>query len=185
MRRIMKCKKYFSVIVIIILLFLFCSCAKGGSDLKIEISPSNKSLIDLASKIYGETELLEVAKFDGSLKELNIKYPIECLRKDDGIYRVSYLGGGNVAVLLFDSSGNRLLGSTYSTQLSKSDFDTLVKGQSLDDVRTIDPNGEYLFLYTGRNDIPKESSHYTKDGYLITIEYDASNVIISIDKELL
>ena len=49
----------------------------------------------------------------------------------------------------------------------------------------IDPNGEYLFLYTGRNDTPKVSSHYTKDGYLITIEYDVSNVIISINEELI
>ena len=67
----------------------------------------------------------------------------------------------------------------------KSDFDKLVKGQSLDEVRAIDPNGEYLFLYTGRNDAPKVSSHYTKDGYLITIEYDVSNVITSINEELI
>ena len=84
------------------------------------------------------------------------------------MYRVSYLGDGSIAIFLFDGSGNRLLGSTYSTQLLKSDFDGLVKGQSLDEVRAIDPNGEYLFLYTGRNDTPKVSSHYTKDGYLIT-----------------
>ena len=101
------------------------------------------------------------------------------------MYRVSYLGDESVVIFLFDGSGNRLFGSTYSTQLLKSDFDKLVKGQSLDKVRAIDPNGEYLFLYTGRNDTPKVSSHYTKDGYLITIEYDASNVITSINEKLI
>ena len=101
------------------------------------------------------------------------------------MYRVSYLGHGSIAVFLFDSSGNKIWGNTYSTQLLKSDFDGLVKGQSLDEVKAIDPNGEYLFLYTGRNDTPKVSSHYTKDGYLITIEYDVSNVIISINEELI
>ena len=167
------------------MLFLICSCTKGGNDLTIEIAPSNKTLVDLASKIYNETELSELMKFNGSLNELNIKYPIECLRKDNGMYRVSYLGDGRIAILLFDDSGNKVFANTYSSQLLKSDFDEMVKGRSLEDVMAIDPNGEYLFLYTGRNDTPKVSSHYTIDGYLITIEYDASNVIVSINEELI
>ena len=153
--------------------------------MNIEISQPDKSLVDLASKTYDETDLSELAEFNGLLNELNTKCPIECLRKDNGVYRVSYLGDGRIAVLLFDSSGNKILGNTYRTQLLKSDFNGLAKGQSLDAVRAIDPNGEYLFLYTGRNDTPKESLHYTKDGYLITIQYDASCSIISINEELI
>ena len=133
----MKSIKYYSLISIIVMLLVMCSCTKGGSDLNIEISPPDKSLVDLASKIYDETELLELTKFNGSLNELNIKYPIECLREDNGIYRVSYLGDGSIAIFLFDGSGNRVLGSTYSTQLLKSDFDGLVKGRSLDEVRAV------------------------------------------------
>ena len=82
------------------MLLVMCSCTKGGSDLNIEISPPDKSLVDLASKIYDETELLELTKFNGSLNELNIKYPIECLREDNGMYRVSYLGDGSIAIFL-------------------------------------------------------------------------------------
>ncbi len=73
--------------------------------------------------------------------------------------------------------------SVKRTEVLKSDFDNLKTGQSLDDVREIDPDGEYLFLETGRNDTPKVSSHYTKDGYFITVEYDDANVIISINEE--
>ena len=119
------------------------------------------------------------------MNEMNAKFPIECLRKKNSIYRVSYLGDGNIAVLLFDDSGNRVSGNIYSTPLLKSNFDNLKKGQLLDEVRVIDPGGEYLFLYTGRNDIPRMSSHYTKDGYLITIEYDASDKIRNINEELI
>lgn len=153
--------------------------------MKVEISPQDKSLVDLASTIYDESQLLEITTFNGSMNELNNSHTIECLRENNDKYRVSYLGDGKIAVLIFDDSGNMLLGNIYSTQLFKNDFDRLVKGQSLDEVRAVDPNGEYLFLYTGRNDTPKVSSHYTKDGYLITIEYDASNVIMSINKELI
>ena len=181
----MRLTKYFFLIFLTVMLLMICSCTKGGSDLNIEISPPDKSLVDLASKTYDETELLELMKFDGLLNELNVKYPIECLREDNGMYRVSYLGDESVVIFLFDGSGNILFGRTYSTQLLKSDFDKLLKGQSLDEVRAIDPNGEYLFLYTGRNDTPKESLHYTKDGYLITIQYDASCSIISINEELI
>lgn len=169
---------------VIVLLCLLCSCVKGGSKLRIEVSP-NKNLIDLSSTVYEKKQLLEISEFNGSLSELNIRYPIECLRLDSENYRVSYLGDGCVTVLRFDKFGNKLLGSIYSTQHLKSDFDGLVKGMLLKDVRKIDPEGEYLFLYTGRNDTPKVSSHYTKDGYLITIEYDVSNVIISINEELI
>ena len=181
----MRFKKNVALISIIALLFLLCSCTEGGKNLEIEISPSSKSLIVLASRIYDESQLLELARFDGSINELNAQYPIECLREDYGIYRVSYLGDESIAVLQFDNNGNRLSGNIYNTLLFKSDFDSLTKDQSLEEVRKIDPNGEYLFLYTGRNDAPKVSSHYTKDGYLITIEYDALNNILSINVELI
>ncbi|MBQ8393471.1 MAG: hypothetical protein IJX51_06845 [Clostridia bacterium] len=181
----MRLNKILALISIIMLLFLLWSCDKGGSDLNIEISPLDKSLLDLATTIYDESQLSKIVKFNGSIDELNDQYPIECLRKDNDTYRVAYLGDGSIVVLLFDNYGNRLFGHIYNTQLLKSDFEGLIKGQSLEEVRRIDPNGEYLFLYTGRNDTPKVSSHYTKDGYLITIEYDISNIIISINEKLI
>lgn len=79
----------------------------------------------------------------------------------------------------------KILGSIYNCRKIKSDFGELKKGQTLENVQKIDPQGEYLFLYTGRNDTPKISSHYTKDGYLITIQYDDSGTIIDIAEELI
>lgn len=169
----------------VVLLFLLSSCYIGDSNMEIEISKPDESLINLASKTYNESQLLEIVKFTGSISELNSLYPIECLRKHNGIYRASYLGSESIAVLLFDDEGNRFLGNIYYPQLLRSSFDRVKKGQFLEDVQAIDPNGEYLFLDTGRNDIPKVSSHYTKDGYLITIEYDVSNTIVSINEELI
>lgn len=183
----MKLKKQFMFSVIIVLL-IFCSCNKGGSnlknDLEIQVSPPEKSLIDLTSTIYDDSQLTELSKFGGSIEELDAKYPIQCLRENNGAYRVSYRGKEKIAVLLFDNIGNKLLGNVYSCKLLKSDFANVTKGQLLEDIRKIDPDGEYLFLYTGRNDAPKTSSHYTKDGFLITIEYDSQNNVFSIDQEL-
>lgn len=177
--------KYLSITLVLMSVWLLCACAKGGADLDIEVSSSKKTLVELATITYNEVELLEIARFDGSIDELNARYPVECLRDKGGKYRASYLGNGSVVVIMFDNSGNKLLGNIYSTQQFKSCFDGLEKGQSLEKVREIDPHGEYFFLYTGRNDIPKVSSHYTKDGYLITIGYDDSNSIISVEEELI
>ena len=177
-----------SLIIIIMIIALLCflyACVTGGNNLKIKISPSDESLIKLSSKIYEDSKLLEIANFNGPLSKIDIEYPIECIRKNGEYYRVSYLGSEKVAVLVFDNSGNKLSGSVYSIQKSESDFRGLDKGQSLQDVKTIDPHGEYLFLYTGRNDTPKISYHYTRDGYLISIEYDDSNTIINVKKELI
>ena len=94
----MRSAKFYFPIFITVMLLVICSCTKGRSDLNIEISPPDKSLVDLASKIYEKTELLELMNFSGSLNELNIQYPIECLREDNGMYRVSYLGDESVVV---------------------------------------------------------------------------------------
>ncbi len=73
----------------------------------------------------------------------------------------------------------------YRDRNSKSDFNLLSIGQQLADVKMLDPKGDYIFLYTGRADIPRVSTHYTSDGYLITITYDDNNIISKIDFELI
>ncbi len=167
------------------MLCFLCSCTKGESNLDVTISPLDKSLIDLATNTYSDSQLSSIVQFGGSISEINKQYPIECVRKINGAYRVSYLGDCSVAVLIFDESGNKIIGNVYSTLLLKSDFEGLNKGELLKNVQELDPNGEYLFLYTGRNDVPRMSSHYTIDGYLISIEYDSTNTVVNIVEELL
>lgn len=174
------------VLFIIIALFcLLCSCAKGDEDIEMYLSPQDKSLGELSTQIYNETELATIASFVGSIQELDAKYHIECIRKAPTGYRVSYCGKTNLTLLLFDDLGQIIMGSVYKMSKCKSYFDTLSIGKSLEDVMELDSDGNYLFLYTGRNDIPRKSTHYTMDGYLITIEYDDENFISNIQIELI
>ena len=169
----------------IVLMHLCSSCVEGGYNLDVKTSPSDKNMNDLVSQIYDESQLNVILQFNGNINQLNDIYPIECLRKVGEHYRASYVGNNSIAIIVFDKSGKKLTGNIFSTQCLKADFDELEKGKSLDNVKNIDPKGEYLFLYTGRNDTPRISSHYTKDGYLITIEYDTSYNILSISEELI
>lgn len=151
----------------------------------IELSPNDKSLEELSTKIYNESELQDIAILEDSMQELNKKYPVECVRGTLAGYRVSYVGETDLAVIIFDTSGQKIMGSIYKISKSKENFENLSKGISLESVQKIDPNGNYSFLYTGRNDTPKQSVHYTSDGYLITIDYDEQNNISNIFSEFI
>jgi len=175
--------KFKNFIIIIFLLCNLCSCSYEGNDLNMKLSSENKTLIELSTKAYEDDEITSIMSFTGSIQELNKIYPIECIRKIPVGYRVSYCGISNFISILFDNSGNKLIGNIYKISNSKSYFNNLIIGNSIEEVKRIDPNGNYVFLYTGRNDIPKQSVHYTSDGYLLTISYDENNLISNIESE--
>lgn len=179
----MKYMKYF--LLLIILLCVLSSCGKGERELKEKICSPDINITELVSKKYSNSQLLTIAQLEVTMDELNKQYPIECLRKIGNSYRVSYLGNDSVAVIYFDNSENKILGRVYNLYLTKADFNELATGQLLETVQKIDSQGEYLFLYTGSNDAPKTSTHYTKDGYLITVEYDERNTILSVTTSLI
>lgn len=178
-------KIYVITFIIATLMILACSCGQKGYSLKENLSPTDKSIIELSARKYTTQELSDIIQFGGSVSELNKKYPVECLRSDGEIYRVSYLGFSEVAVIVFDEAENKILSNIYVTENKKSDFAELKEGQQLDAVKAIAPNGDYTFLYSGRNDVEHSSVHYTDDGYIVTVGYDNSNKIISVKYDLI
>lgn len=181
----MNLNKVNSILAALLVVFALCSCRKEENALNVELSPTNLNVNELVSVVYDESQLYDIVQSNNSIDTLNNRYPIECLRKSNGILRASFLGDASVAVLLFDQTGSLILENIYHTSTLSSDFKDLTIGDSLKAVQSIDPDGSFVFLYTGRDDTPKMSTHYTRDGYLITIEYNASSTITKIDLELL
>lgn len=145
----------------------------------------DKNIIELVSKKYSDSELTTIAQLEVTAHELDKQYPIECVREIGNSYRVSYLGNKSVAIVSFDDNENKIIGKVYTLNLTKEDFNELVTGQSLESVQTLDPKGEYLFMYTGSNNAPKISTHCTIDGYLIIVEYDEKNNVLNVRKSLI
>jgi hypothetical protein len=144
------------------------------------------------SFVYSDEQLTEIAELADTKDKLMTQYPTAYTRTVSIVQNnisnatpaieVSYRGETKVLRLMFDGiSGSKISSHYYNTLCSKNEFDTLAIGQSLSDVQMIDPEGEYFFLYTGRNDVPKVSTHYTTDGFVITITYDKNNVIEKMD----
>ena len=141
--------------------------------------------------LYSDEQLTEIAELADSKDALMKRYPTSHVRsvsiaENDSSNAspsvvVCYRGETKVLQIFFDgSSGCKISSYFYSIFCSRNAFDALEIGQSLTDVQRIDPEGKYYFLYTGRNDVPRVSTHYTTDGFCIRITYDIDNVIEKI-----
>ena len=181
----MKTIKTFLLFALIALLVLCCSCKSKEVKMKLKITPPDKNICEIIKEPKSDEELRNILDFNGTLEELNKKHPIHCIRENDAYFRLSYRGKNKIAILLFDKNGEKIYSNIYNATLLKDDFKTLKKGSTLDAVQDIDPKGAYTFLYTGRNDIPRESYHYTKDGFVLIVEYNASNIITKLHEELI
>lgn len=168
----------------IISLFL-CACVDKEDEFDMQFSSTDRPISELVTCEYSNSELEDIVSTATTIQALNARYPVECIRDCGNIVRVSYCGDDAVAVILFDNKGNRIMGRVFTTYRLKDDFETINIGSCLNDVQQIDPDGNYLFLITGRNDIPRESVHCTKDGYLITIKYTYDNAVSELLVEYL
>ena len=177
-------KKIVFIIVVVVAVQMLTSCLlKGGFDLNSVEFNENKNILEIVTTVYDESQLNDISSLRCTINELNNRFPVECIRKDFNHYRVSYAGKNMFVVIHFDEDGKWLMTHTYKANLSLSDYKTIKKGQTLAEVIEIDPEGDYIFLYTGRNDCPI-STHISVDGYLIQIIFD-SNIVDEILIELL
>ncbi|MBR3991192.1 MAG: hypothetical protein IKI91_03565 [Clostridia bacterium] len=160
--------------------------AEETPSVDFETSPDDKTVIDLSTRVYDEGQLHKIMNFKGPIEKLDEEYPIECIRAlQDGTYRVSYLGEESVVSVWFDEYGDTTYSKSFSDKLSKSDLTGLSQGMSFDEVRELDPDGDYPFVYSNVYVFQNVSHHYTKDGYLITITYDDALTITDISVGLI
>lgn len=177
-------RKYNLFCMAFIILLLLCSCEKGDN-MKFTASDSQTNITSLITTIYSDEQLDKINTNNNDINQLNADYPIQCLREIDSHYEVVYRGNQKILIVIFDHSGNKILSKVYNISVLSSTFDVLSVGHSICEVQKIDPKGDYTFLYTGRNDVPFISYHYTSDGYIIQIKYNDKNEIINIDKDFI
>ena len=188
-------RKYICLVVISVLLLLPGCNQRNMDETKMsngignttQITPEPDEIIT-----YSDVQLSEIAESEMSKDQLVGQYPATYTRtvsivQDDisnatSAVAVHYWGETKVLQLMFDdNSGNKLSSRIYNANCLKSAFEALAVGQPMSDVQTIDPEGDYVFLYTGRRDVPRVSTHYTTDGFLINITYNEDDVIEKID----
>ncbi|MCR4651872.1 MAG: hypothetical protein K5662_08990 [Lachnospiraceae bacterium] len=201
----MKLKYVIIVIVASIGTFFLNGCGNSG-DVAVEYSIINKgdsvektlnideyavegdNILKIVTKRYTDEQLKTIVGFSGNLSELNDIYPIECIRVSDGEvegkYKVTYIGEQCYAFLWFDENQEVFNRELYNKSPELRVFEHLGTDLSFDDIKKIDPNGNYVLFCLGVSDF-KTSYHCTEDGYLVTINYDDNYKIVDIQKELI
>ena len=86
----------------------------------------------------------------------------------ESVFFVFLKYGNEINIIRCEPDGKVLSSIVVVPSIDHTEFNSLI---SLRDVIDSDPNGVYLFLYTGRDDLPKVSNHFSTDGYFISISY--------------
>ena len=189
----MKRNKIYIVIGLLILCLVISYCMnislyyKGCITSHIAGKNNNsKSIMEVSTVSYNDVVLEEILACNESMSSVNKRYPMECVRHIYDSYRVSYLGQDKVLTHFYDEDGNFILGRIYRQNKFKDDFKKIHFGMKCEDVKAFDNDGCFLSLYVDGINLPKESIHYTKDGYIITIRYDKRFLrVIDIEMELI
>lgn len=169
--------------VIAAVLAVFCSC-KETFDVSGLVSDKDKNIGELITRTYSAEQLKEMIIFT-NLEQVNEEYPVECLRKKDFGYQAVYRSQKTVMLVDFDEDGLRIGAQSHDMISGYDGFDELEIGDTIRNVRELDPAGDYAFLYTDDGSLPRESIHYLESGYVFRITYDSGNIITAIDKSMI
>ena len=175
---------------VILLSACLCGCGqKAEKGFPIAVSDAGCSVFEVCRDNYTDKELTEILQYmteNRTVKALNDKYPIECLRKDADGYRVIYNSAKNLLVLKFDTEANWLerseQESIYTIMTTVAFYDPLKVGDDVEAVKAVDKYAYFAF-----EDDPSKplcSDHYCGDGYRVHIDYDADHSITAITTDI-
>ncbi len=168
-------------------------CQSNEPNFPVPLSDTTRSAYELCTKGYKDTELEKIYQFmleekTPNAKNLNEKYEIQCLRKDDDGYAVNYIGNTRILVLRFSDKGEwekrDRLHSLYRITETRGKFDALKEGDNVTKVQTIDTTCYFPFL-VDPSSTDLRTDHYTQDGYHTVILYDNSYNITSVSYGLM
>ena len=133
-----------------------------------------QNIHSLTATTYNNEGLEEIKNFEGTYYELSAKHPGGCTKAFGGSLRVTFLGKERIAVLVFDSQGNKLSGDVYATTCTLSDLSELAVGDSVEKVKQIHPDAYFPLITMDKDRV--RSEHYTVDGFVVTIYYENDTV---------
>ena len=170
---------------------LLTGCDEKPANFPVELSDTTRSAIELNTGGFRDGDLEAIYRFmlDGAtVRQLNDKYEIDCLRKTDDGYQVLYWGTKKILALDFDSEGKWLeadrFHSLYRLIGSRLKLDQLKEGDNVLKVQQADPTAFFPFL-ADRDSDDLKTDHYSEDGYHTRILYDGDFNIKSVSYELM
>lgn len=148
-------------------------------------SPYEENPRCMTTRVYFEEQLSEIANYSGTFKELLCEYSANMITKKNYGYRVSFKGESKAVNVMFDHEGNKLYDNICGISKNILHFEQ-ASVKTLEDVKMIDPNGDYSLVWDGGDGSLKKSYHYTEgEEFFVEITYDSENRITDIYYERL
>ena len=117
-----------------------------------------------------------------SISDLEKTCDVQYVDKDSPDRIAVVTGETQVLVIHFNEDGKMQSQEMRPVSPASAEFEALSAKDPINSVMEIDSNAQYGFLFSGRNDSPRLSYHYTRDGYCIEITYDDNYEIANIVK---
>ena len=175
----MNKKRTFMIYAVLAVLFLalIAYAAISGNRSKVRLKYTPGPYTDAQVN-----ELFHQTTNDLTLPELESVRDVQYLDKD--VSRKTVVVTGDSKVVLFNFLEDGTLESKDVRDISPASvtFDALSEADPISKVMEIDPKADFGFMYSGRNDVPRHTYHYTTDGYCVEISYDSNNNIIEVVK---
>ena len=133
-----------------------------------------QNIHSLTATTYNNDGLEEIKNFEGTYYELGAKHPGGCTKTVGGSLRVTFLGEGRIAVLMFDAQGNKLSGNVYTTTCTLSDLSGLQVGDTMEKVKQVHPDAYFPLITMDKDRV--RSEHYTSDGFMVTVFYENDQI---------
>ena len=162
--------------VIFILGFIYFATSKRDKKEELVYTPgpySDEQLDLISQKSFSQKQTMD---------DLENICDVQYVEKDSPEKLAVVTGDSQVLVIHYDEYGNMQSQKMCAISPSSEEFEALSAEDSVNSVMNIDPQADYGFLFTGRNDAPKLSYHITEDGYCIEVSYDSNNNITDIVK---
>lgn len=179
-------RKYIHLLVLFLCTIL-CACSASGEVLHVvKIDESENSLQFVSPEVDSEI-LFKLLSMRPSIDELNSAIPLSFIKTTETGYTTIFQTEKGMVLVSFDAqqvySHAQIL--RIAQGISEKEMDNIAIGSHLEDVMLIDPDGEYLFLYTSSSDVPLISQHLLENGVQYTFFYDEEFHIISIKRSIL
>lgn len=191
MKRMIRKQLLLLLCAVIALSACLVGCQNNEPNFPVPLSDTSVSALKLNTIVRKDADMDKIYQMmvDGAtVKKLNDKYEIKCLRKDEDGYRVIYYGTKTVLALRFDTDGNWIktdrLHTFYTLADSSGKLTRLKEGDDVSEVQKADPSCYIPFLVDKTSD-DLETRHYAADGYYTRILYDKDFKITSVTTQVM
>ncbi len=152
----------------------------------IEIGESQNSLEYICS-VKDYNKLIEVLSGRPSVEVLHKTIGIDFIKTISNGYSTVFRTNEGLIEVKFDANKNHISTKKLflNPNISELDMDQISVGNTLTFVRSVDPWGDYPFLYASQSGTTAISSHYLENGISYRFYYDEEWCVIAIEKSFL